>query len=104
MNLLLVDDQISVLDGLKSSIPFSRYGIRKIFTATNADDARAVIQSHPVDLMLSDIEMPGENGLSLNKWVKEHYPAILLRESDWSSDVCSYDLLPTPLSATHRRV
>ncbi len=77
MNLLLVDDQISVLDGLKSSIPFSRYGIRKIFTATNADDARAVIQSHPVDLMLSDIEMPGENGLSLNKWVKEHYPAIL---------------------------
>lgn len=77
MNLLLVDDQISVLDGLKNSIPFSNYGFGEVFTATNADDARAIIRSNPVDLMLSDIEMPGEDGLSLNKWVKEHYPAIL---------------------------
>lgn len=77
MNLLLVDDQISVLNGFKNSIPFSDYGIQEIFTAANADDAKAIIQSKPVDLMFSDIEMPGENGLSLNKWVKEHYPAIL---------------------------
>lgn len=77
MNLLLVDDQTSVLNGLTNSIPFSNYGIQEVFTATNADDARAIIQSHPIHLMLSDIEMPGEDGLSLNKWVKEHYPAIL---------------------------
>ena len=77
MNILLIDDQISVLDGLKSSINFADYGISQVFTATNADDARSIISSNQIDIMLSDIEMPGEDGLSLNQWVFENYPSIL---------------------------
>lgn len=32
---------------------------------------------HPIDLILCDIEMPGENGLELNEWVKERYPNVV---------------------------
>ncbi len=77
MNLLIVDDQVSVLNGLTNSVPFSDYGISKVFTATNVDDARSILIEHPIDILFSDIEMPGEDGLSLVAWVQEHYPAVL---------------------------
>ena len=46
-----------------------------VFEAGNVAEAKAVLANTPVDLVFSDINMPGsENGFALEKWVRRHYP------------------------------
>lgn len=71
MNLLVVDDQVTVADGIVNSIDWKNYGFHNVFSAYSAIEARQVLMRYPVDIMLSDIEMPYETGLDLLKWVNE---------------------------------
>lgn len=77
MNLLIVDDQISVITGIVNQIDFPALGIDQIFTACDALNAKQIMQEHEVSILLSDIEMPGEDGLTLNKWVAANHPSII---------------------------
>jgi DNA-binding response OmpR family regulator len=46
-----------------------------VFEAGNVAEAKAILADTPVDLVFSDINMPGtENGFALEKWVRRHYP------------------------------
>ena len=76
-NILIVDDQISVLNGILNAIDFQALHIDAVYTAVDASRAKEIIQTKDVHILLSDIEMPGENGLELNKWVSERYPSIV---------------------------
>lgn len=70
--ILLVDDEEHTLEGLRHGVPFEKMGFEKVFTACNAVAARQLLLTEPVDIMLCDIEMPGESGLELLQWVKEY--------------------------------
>lgn len=52
-------------------------GNSKGFTAYNTDLARDIISSSKIDLVICDIEMPKENGLSLIQWIQDMYPEII---------------------------
>lgn len=71
MNLLIVNDEILTAETMKEEILWENYGIQDVFTAYNVEDAKACILRESIDVMLCDIEMPGENGLSLLRWVRE---------------------------------
>jgi len=77
LNLLIVDDQITVTDSLKEGLSGRTAGIEEIFTANSAEVARLIMKSFPVDIILADIEMPEENGLSLLKWTLEEFPEMV---------------------------
>lgn len=76
-HVLIVDDHRDIRDAL------SRYltdnGL-KVTMAESAASARRVLSQRDVDLMVLDIMMPGEDGLSLCRSVREHKgtPVILL--------------------------
>ncbi|WMJ89557.1 response regulator transcription factor [Anaerocolumna sp. MB42-C2] len=75
MTVLVVDDHISVVSGLIFGIDWRKIGITKVLKAYNATEARKIISSQNIDILLCDIEMPVEDGLSLFTWVKEKdYP------------------------------
>lgn len=42
--------------------------------AGNADEALAVLETHPVDVLIIDYNMPGKNGLELAEELRERYP------------------------------
>lgn len=77
MNVLIVDDQVTVLNGILSGVHFKELGIEEVRTATSSEQALEVFAEIPVDIMLTDIEMPGENGLELNRQVQTLYPETL---------------------------
>lgn len=77
MNVLIVDDQISVIKGILSGVHFKELGIEVVRTATSSEEALAVFNEIPVDILLTDIEMPDVNGLELNRKVQERYPDTL---------------------------
>lgn len=70
MTVLLVDDQISILSGLISGIDWNALGVDAVRTAGNAAQAKKILGQEQVDVLLCDIEMPGENGLSLLRWAR----------------------------------
>lgn len=71
MNILIVDDQIYVVAGIEKEVRWEKLDIQEVFTAYSAQEAKAVFGQHRIDIMLCDIEMPGENGLNLFAWVNE---------------------------------
>jgi signal transduction histidine kinase/DNA-binding response OmpR family regulator len=78
-SLLLVDDQIQIL-GLMKDILGHQY---RIHTATNGLAALKILDSEKVDLVISDVLMPGMDGFKLCKNIKDniettHIPVILL--------------------------
>lgn len=71
MNILLVDDQPSILASLVSCIPWHSLGLSSVYTACSAREARKILEKNIVDILISDIEMPGEDGLDLLTWVRD---------------------------------
>lgn len=72
MNILIVDDQANVISSLKSGIDWQSLRIGNVYTALDALEARECILSHDIDILLTDIEMPVENGLSLVRWCRQN--------------------------------
>lgn len=77
MHVLIVDDQISVLNSILSGVRFRELGIDVVHAATSSEQALEIFAETPIDIMLTDIEMPGENGLELNRQVQALYPDTL---------------------------
>ncbi len=47
--------------------------VTAIRTADSARIAREILTNESVDILLCDIEMPGENGLSLLRWARNNH-------------------------------
>jgi len=50
-------------------------GNDEILQADNGLEAKAILESHDVDLVITDLIMPGLDGLGLMRWAGEHRPA-----------------------------
>lgn len=77
MNVLFVDDQISVLEGIAAGISFQELGIDIVRYATGAECAMDIMSDTPIDVLLCDIEMPGEDGLQLISRAQKLYPDLV---------------------------
>ena len=75
-NALIVDDEKSILENIQKAIPWEELGIETVFTAQNGSDALSLLEAYHIDLLISDIRMPGMDGLTLLKHVRDVYPNI----------------------------
>ncbi len=71
MKLLIVDDQANVVEALTSGVDWDLLGFTEVDKAYNALDAKESMLKKEADVMLCDIEMPGESGLDLFRWVRD---------------------------------
>lgn len=62
---LLADDEILDLEGMKRFIPWETLGMTVVESVTNGFAACEVLESRPVDILVSDIRMPNMTGLEL---------------------------------------
>src|ERR1700712_930205 len=50
-----------------------------VVEACDVAEAKGILADRPVDLVFSDINMPGrETGFVLEKWIRQHYPKTKL--------------------------
>ncbi|MDR6881694.1 helix-turn-helix domain-containing protein [Bacillus sp. 3255] len=77
LQLLIVDDEIHAVEGIRSGVNWEKLGISSVFSAFTVKQAKEVFESERIDIMLCDIEMPQANGLELAEWVSEKYPLTL---------------------------
>ena len=70
-HLLVVDDEEALRKLLVRTLSGAGYSCS---AAASAEEARAVLAREQVDLVLSDVNMPGENGFSLLRWIAATHP------------------------------
>lgn len=71
MNLLILDDEVISVEIMLSQVHWEDCGIHTVLTAYDVDEAKNVVTQNPIDIILCDIEMPGENGISFMHWARE---------------------------------
>ena len=69
-SVLLVDDEPSVLTGLRYVIDWDEYGVEIAGTASNGTQALELLRELPVDILITDIQMPQMGGLELLQQVR----------------------------------
>ncbi|MBB6673988.1 response regulator transcription factor [Cohnella nanjingensis] len=73
-NVLVVDDEKYAVAGITQGIDWSEVPIAELREAYSAKQAKDVMARGSVDLLITDIEMPGESGMELLDWVRERFP------------------------------
>lgn len=76
-SLLIVEDETSIREPLAKYFENAKFRVK---SAGDAAEARRLLSAHTFDLVVSDIMMPGEDGLSLARHIREssNTPVILL--------------------------
>ena len=72
--ILFVDDEPAVLQALQQRMRKYLVGCEAIW-ATSGQVALAEFQAHPFDVVVSDLRMPGMDGVTLLRQIKESAPA-----------------------------
>lgn len=75
-NLLIVDDEQMIRNGLKCGIAWDTVGIDRVFTAEDSVKALQVCRENSIHIVITDICMPEIDGLELGKRLRHIYPAI----------------------------
>jgi DNA-binding response OmpR family regulator len=72
-SLLVVDDEADLRNVLSKYFGYNNFKVR---TAADAQQARLLVAEEVPDLVLIDVNMPGESGLSLARWLRESFPRL----------------------------
>lgn len=72
--LIIVDDEYSTRNGLKMCINWFEYGIEVAAEAENGHKGLELANRIRPDIVLTDVKMPGMDGIEMVKRLKEHHP------------------------------
>ncbi len=73
---LIVDDEPHVLEGMKMMVDWDQLQCGQIYYCESSEEAHIVMKTHHIDVLITDIRLPGENGLDLAQSVKARFKDI----------------------------
>ncbi len=74
-HVLVIDDYKPVLESLSAYLGLFLRDCT-VWIAENGKAAKDIIASTPIDVILTDLEMPGMDGYELMDYTRTHYPSI----------------------------
>ena len=76
LNILIVDDNPLIRMGIRNMIPWDKYHAHLVGSAEDGEEAVNIIKSDKPDLVITDIKMPGEDGVYLLGQIRQKWPDI----------------------------
>lgn len=71
--ILIVEDIQSIREGIKELLSQNYL----VWDAEDYDSAVEILHKEKINLVITDIKMPGKSGLDLVKYIQEHFPDII---------------------------
>lgn len=75
MRLLVAEDQSMLRDAL-CQLLLLQEDVEEVLQAGDGQEAIRLLESHPVDIAILDIEMPIKTGLEVLEWAKSQHPQL----------------------------
>ena len=72
-NILIIDDEEKLRALLKRIIALEGY---KVLDASSINNARLILETQSIDIVLCDVKLPDGNGVEFTKEIKHKYPTI----------------------------
>ena len=86
MNILLVDDKYDVVYGIAQGVDWAGIGEIRLFFAFSGKEALDIIEKNHIQLLITDIEMPGMSGLELADILQTlHNHNLQIKKQRWLS-------------------
>lgn len=79
--LVIVDDEEKITEGVTNLFPWEELGFEVVKAFSKGIDALNYINDNPVDVLLSDIEMPDLNGIELCEKIQEKNIKVVFMSS-----------------------
>lgn len=74
---IIVDDESNIRERIASVMPWGEVGFEVIGSCESGEDAWNVLQSRKPEAVLTDILMPGMNGLELIRRIRREFPRVM---------------------------
>jgi two-component system response regulator HydG len=74
IRILVVDDNPDMAETLADILELKGYTVH---AAASGAEALEILQDQPVDILLTDVKMPGMNGLELYRETRKLYPRLI---------------------------
>jgi two-component system, probable response regulator PhcQ len=71
---LIVDDESNLLDSLRRLLRREPY---RLLTSTSCEEALHIFETTPINVVISDQDMPGMSGILFLKGIRERYPETI---------------------------
>lgn len=75
LKIVIADDHQMFIDGVRALLK-KENSLNFVHESLNAEGALEYIREHAVDLLITDVSMPGMSGTELAKIVKTEFPAV----------------------------
>ncbi len=73
---IIIDDEPIIVEGLSRTIPWDKFGCQIVATAYDGIEGTKAIRNYKPDIVISDIAMPGMDGLSMVAGLKSEFPDL----------------------------
>ncbi len=71
--ILIVDDDIEIVEQLQLQLQTRSY---TLLTATSGEEALDIMNSNAIDILVTDVNMPGMDGVELLRQTRKNHPNI----------------------------
>ncbi len=75
MNILIADDESVIREGVQRTIQ-AQFPTFRVSLASDASEAASILERTPIDVVLTDILMPGLSGLEFMRVTRRQYPNV----------------------------
>ena len=75
MNILVVDDESIIREGIQRTLAH-HFPEHRVYLAAKADEAAWLLRTESIDLVLTDVRMPGMTGLKLMELSRSRHPHV----------------------------
>ncbi len=72
-NVLIVDDDYDMLELLHRNLKSLNF---HTYRASSVNEALEILKTSTIDLLITDLQMPGINGIELIKYANDHFPDV----------------------------
>ncbi len=75
---VLIDDESIIVEGLKKVVDWASYNCQVVTTCLDAPSGAEALRRYRPDIVFTDIQMPGEDGLTMLAGLKVSFPTCRL--------------------------
>lgn len=75
MDILIVDDETVIREGIQRTLQ-QRFPLYRTYLASNPEEALVILRTHRINIVMTDILMPGMTGLELMNIAYKRYPWV----------------------------